>query len=306
MVNVLLRLALRAAASALVGLFPLLGLIGCSRDEPALWKRVDGRWTYDGQPFEAADPASLKPIDGRFARDAKQAYYRGTPVPGSDAASFEVMGENVARDRHSVYWADTYRKAQEYWSVRHVRVEPMPEADPARYRLLKYGYGSDGERAYKEGQRLRGVREPASFEVLTPRLARDSRRGYFEDIEIPDSDGASFQIIDAHDDAWVRDRQRAWHVRYGQPGTGEPARREVRLLAGADAPALRPLGREYASDGRRVWWRGQALAAADAASFAVIEDAPAAASGAVPSAEAADARDAHGRYRRGRRMGAGS
>ena len=291
-----LCLTRRRVALALAALAASL-LAACSED-PSLWKRVDGRWTYDGRAFEPADPATLKAIDGRFARDAVHCYYRGHVAPGSHGPSFEVLGEHEARDRQAVYWGDTYRKGQEYYTVRHVRIEVIDGADPTRYQVLKYGYGRDGGNAYREGQRLRGVRDPASFEVLTPRVSRDTRRGYFEDIEIPDSEGASFEIVDAKDDAWVRDRQRAWHVRFGQPQSGEPPRREVRVLDGAVPGQLRPLGREYASDGQRVWWRGVRLKDADVGSFAVIEER------AGGEDEKADARDARGTFERGRRAGA--
>lgn len=292
------RKARRLLGSLALSLLACAGLAGCSED-PSLWKRVDGRWTYDGRPFDPADPASLKALDGRFARDSVHGYYRGHAAPGSHGPSFEVLGEHEARDRHAVYWGDTYRKGQEYYTIRHVRIEPIAGADPARYQVLKHGYGRDGHSAYREGQRLRGVREPASFEVLTAELSRDARRAYFQDIEIPDSDGASFAIIDPQDDAWVRDRQRAWHVRYGQPEPGEPPRREVRVLEGARAGELRPLGREYAVDGQRVWWRGVRLKDVDLGSFSVLE----ARSGDDSSQP--DARDARGAFARGRRIAPG-
>jgi len=267
-----------------------LGVSGCVSEEPSVWKRVDGKWSYDRNPFEAADPASLKAIDGQFAKDAVQAYYRGVPIPGSDPTTFEVLSEHEARDRRAVYWGETYRKGQEYFTVKYARIEPIVDADPKTYRMLKYDYASDGKHAFKEGQRLRTVRDPASFEVFTPRLSRDNTRAYYEDIEIPESDGSTFVIIDVHDDAWVRDRTHAWHVRYGEPGSGPPAEREVRVLVGANLQTLRPLGQEYATDGARVWWRAVVVADVDVASFAPVE-----------GDDAVDARDSRGSFVRGKR-----
>jgi hypothetical protein len=288
------------ALRGLLALLPLFGLSACNRDAPdvvsKIWQRVDGRWTYEGQAFETADAATLVALDSRFARDSVQGYYRGTPIPGSHGPSLEVLGKNEVRDHQAVYWADTYRKGQEYYMIRHNRVETITGANPARYQVLKWGYAKDGSHAYREGQRLKGVRDPASFEALTPRLSRDMRRAYFEDVEIPDSDGASFQIIDVHDDAWVRDHQRAWHVSSGQPEAGEPARREVQLLKKVQPAALRPLGRQYASDGQHVWWRGRLLQDAQAATFAVIDQE------AASSPAKSDARDASGLFERGRRL----
>jgi len=278
------------AVAALWAVVSALGFGGCTSEDPSIWKRIDGKWSYDGNPFETAEPETLKAIDGRFAKDAVQAYYRGSPIPGSDPSTFELLGEHEARDRRTVYWCDTYRKGQDYYTVRYNRIEPVAEADPAAYRVLKYDYGSDGKRVFKEGQRLRAVRDPASFEVFTPQLSRDGKRAYFQDIEIPDSDGATFEIVDVHDDAWVRDARHAWHVRYGQPASGQPVKREVRLLVGANANALRPLGQEYATDGVRIWWRAAALADVDLASFAPVE-----------SDEKMDARDVRGSFVRGKR-----
>lgn len=269
-----------------------MGFTACASERPSVWKRVDGTWTYEGGPFQAADPESLKPIDGRFASDAVQAYYRGTPIPGSDPATFQLLGEHHARDQRAVYWCDTYRKGQDYFLVRYVRVEQIADADPATFRELKYEYGADAKRAYKAGLVLRAVREPASFEVLTPRLSRDRQRAYFEDIEIPDSDGATFAIIDVHDDAWVRDREHAWHVRSGQAASGQPVTREVRLLTGAQLATLRSLGKEYATDGEHVWWRGTILRDVDLPSFLSID-----------SADTIDARDSRGSFVRGKRIG---
>ena len=81
-----------------------------------------------------------------------------------------------------------------------------------------------------------------------------------------------------------------WHVRNGQPASGQPVKREVVMLVGANATAVRPLGQEYATDGVRLWWRGVRLADVDVASFSVIE-----------SDTLFDARDARGAFMRGRR-----
>lgn len=267
-----------------------LGLSGCTRDDPSVWKRIDGKWSYDRNPFDSADPETLTPIDGLFAKDAVQAYYRGGPIPGSDPSTFEVLSKHEARDRRAVYWCDTYRKGQDYYTVRYNRIETIADADPVAYKVLKYDYASDGARVFKEGQQLRGVHDPASFEVFTPRLSRDAKRAYFEDIEIPDSDGATFEIPDVHDDAWVRDHKHAWHVRNGQPEAGQPVKREVALLVGANAAALRPLGQEYATDGVHLWWRAVMLVDVDRASFAPVE-----------SDSTMDARDVRGAFVRGKR-----
>lgn len=265
------------------------------------WSRSKGRWAYDGKPFDPADAASLEPLSAVFARDAVQGYYRGVPVPGSHGPSFEALSANQARDRRAVYWADTYRRGQDYYLVRHVRIEAQDGADPAHYQVLRHGHGRDQRQAYFEGRRLPQVHDPASFEALTPRLARDARRAYFEHAEIPGSEGASFETVDRSFDGWVRDRHNAWYVGSGQPQKDGPMVRTVLRLDKAQPAALRALSLSYASDGRRVWWRGQWLKDADAASFAVIEAGTPDPSAAAPGAESADARDARGLFKDGKR-----
>lgn len=184
-----------AAHSALVS---ALGSTGCASVDPSIWERGDGTWRYDRTPLHAADPETLTAIDGHFAKDAVQAYYRSIPVPASDPTSFEVLTEHEARDRRAVYWGETYRNGQDYYTVKFARAERIPGADPTAYRLLTYDYCTDGKSAFTEGQ---------------------------------------------------------------------PVKRDVRLLVGANAKALRPLGKEYATDGARIWCRGTALADVDLASL---------------------------------------
>jgi len=278
-----LSLGLRAILACVLG---LLGLGGC---DGGGYKQRGGQWLYDDQPFAPVAPSSLRPIDRLFARDERHAYYRGQLIAGSEGASFEVLSEHEARDRAAVYYADTFRRAQEYWSIRHVHVAPIPEALPATYRVLGMGYASDGQHAYLEGQALR-VRDPASFQPLDRRFARDAQRGYYEGTEIADSDGRSFEIIAAGDGDHVRDRAHVWHAHIEIDDPNRPAHPAVTLLAGARPASVRVLGQGYAVDGGSVWWRGRRVAKADAASFVLVE----------PSTDEADARDAQRSYRQGR------
>jgi hypothetical protein len=284
---------MRALLACGLGLLGLLGLSGC--DGGSGYKQRGGQWLYDDHPFEPVAPRSLRPIDRLFARDDQRAYYRGQLIEGSDGASFEVLSEHEARDRTAVYYADTFRRAQEYWSISHVRVTPVQDAVAATYRVLGHGYASDGRRAYFEGRALR-VRDAASFQPIDRRFARDAQRGYFEGIEIPDSDGPSFELIDAGDVAHVRDHARVWHAHIEINDPNQPPHPAVTLLLGARPASVRVLGQGYAVDGAAVWCRGRRVPQADAASFTLVE----------PSTDEADARDAHRSYRSGQPSGAAS
>lgn len=270
----------------------LAALCGC--DGGAGYQRGwAGGWTYGGAAFTPGDPTTFQPLSPHFGRDAQQGYCRGSAVEGSEGATFEALSEHEARDSRAVYYCKTYRKAQEYWAYQHLRTTTIPGADAASYRVLAHGHAHDRHRAYDRGQPF-AVRDAASFEPLSPRFARDAQRGYFEHAEIPASHGPSFALMDEDDPGYARDRTHAWHghIEVNQPDRGpHPV---LRLLRGADLATLRALGRGYAADARRVWYQGEPLARADAASFTVLSNATATADVDV------DARDRTQAWQRGR------
>ena len=223
------RLLAVAAAS-------LLSLSGCG--DGAGYRRVDGQWRYEDLPVPTSDPASFKPLNATFARDAQGGFYRGTPLPHSDGPTFEALSEHEARDRRAVYWADTYRKGQEYWSVRHLRIVELAGADPASYRVLGHGYARDHRQAWFEGEPFK-VRDVASFEPLNTMFAHDKLRGYYERIEIAGSDGASFAMVDERDLHYARDRHRVYHARIDIDSEPNRPRPTVTVVPGADPTTFR-------------------------------------------------------------------
>ncbi len=271
--------------AVLLGL--LFGLAGC---DGGSYTRNGLQWSYDGKPFTPDDPKTFRALDKHFARDAKRGYCRGSAIEGSDGASFEALSDHEARDLRTVYYCDTYRKGQEYWTVRYVRATPIQDAHAPSYRVLGFGYARDRTRAYEDGVGFT-VRDAASFEPLGSQFARDSERGYFARAEIPGSHGPTFSPIDT---AYARDRTSVYH---GHIETGTPGKEPypvVRTLRGADAAALRVLGRGYASDTAHVWYDGAPVLHADAASFAVVED----------IASDIDANDRTGAWKQGRKSAA--
>ena len=252
-----------------------------------------GHWHYEERPLERVHADSFKPLDRHFARDRDSGYYRGSVVPGSHGGSFQVLGEHEARDHRAVFYADTYRKAQEYWSVRHNRVFEIAGADAASFRVLSQGYAVDRAQAYFEGEAFR-VHHAASFEPLQGGFARDRERAYYDRIEIPGSHGASFAMVDPHDSSYARDRGQVVHGHIEINTPGRAPHPVVRVLQGARVADTRVLGAGYASDGRQVWYRGDKLAGADPTSFEVLPQAN----------DEADARDSGGIYLRGRRRAA--
>ncbi|MBI3367349.1 MAG: DKNYY domain-containing protein [Burkholderiales bacterium] len=118
-----------ALLGALIGaVFSLLGCGDASSSSRGGYSQQGGQWRFDKAVFTPEDPATFEPLSHGFARDARRGYYRGTLIEQSDGASLQVLGEHEARDRQAVYYADTYRKGQEYWLIRHVRVRRSPAA----------------------------------------------------------------------------------------------------------------------------------------------------------------------------------
>jgi len=295
----------------------LLGLVGC--DRPQGYVRKGGTWHYGDSTVQPEDAATFKPLNDSFARDSKRGYYRDEAIADSDGPSFEALGDHEAKDRLAVYYADTYRKGQEYWSIRHLRVELVRDAEPSSYRLLAHGYARDRQRVFFVGQAF-SVRDVESFTPLNAQFARDQVRGYYQRVEIPGSDGASFALIGEHEDHYVRDRKQVYYAEIKTDDPNRGAHPVVRPLRDADPTSFRALERGYAADAAQVWYRGAPLTrdvagfallprsyartssqvfydgrvvrGADAASFAELE----------PPTEQADARDKSTSYLQGRRV----
>jgi len=271
----------------------LLALFGVTACDVSTYGRSGSQWTHGGAAFTPQHPASFEALDERFARDKLRGYCRGAAIDGSDGASFVVVSDTEARDRLSVYRCHTYRQAQEYWSIQHLRIVRIAGADAATYVALGHGHARDRNRVYVHGVPFT-VRDPASFEPLAGDFAQDAQRGYYARVEIPGSHGPSFESVEAGDTTYARDRA---HAYFGLRDperldeTGHP-RRVVRTLRGADPAALRVLGRDYAADARHVWHQGQIVAGADPASFSVD----------ATYEGAADARDRSGAWNAGRRL----
>ena len=81
-------------------------------------------------------------------------HYRTAAIAQADAASFKPLDSHYAKDRRQVYWGDSYRKGQEYYSIRHDRVLAIAGADAQSFRLLPHDYARDAASLYYEGRKL--------------------------------------------------------------------------------------------------------------------------------------------------------
>lgn len=210
-------------------------------------------------------------------------HYRTASIPQADTASFTALDAHYAKDRLHVYWGDSYRKGQEYYSTRHDRVTVIEGADASSFRLLPYDYARDAASLYYEGRRV-AVKDLATFEPLDDGFARDRVTGYYHRNAIPGTDGESFARLDSHH---ARDQARAYFC--GIDYTTSQS--QCRPLQGADPALVQLLDTGYAKTANTVYYRGQRVAGADAATFETPGN----------LADGADAKDKNGNYQQGRK-----
>lgn len=215
-------------------------------------------------------------------------HYRNAAIPEADARSFKVLDDHHAKDSRQVYYADSYRKGQEYWSIRHDRVRTLEGADPASFRVLRDDYARDARQLYYEGRRVE-VKDLETFEILADGFARDRVTGYYLRVPVQGSDGASFEVLDYR---YSRDKSRVYYSDYDSAGgTQRPSVRTM-VLKGADPASITVLDRGYAKTAKAVWFRGEPVRGAHAESFETPPD----------LLEGADARDRNGHFQHGARV----
>jgi hypothetical protein len=207
-----------------------------------------------------------KPKQSPFAKKDGVWYYRDEAIADIDQRTFEPLDDHYAKDQSQVYYCDTYRKGQEYWAIRHNRVEVIKGAHAPTFALLGQRYARDSGRVYFNGAAI-AVKDPATFTVLDKGFARDRLTGYYREVPIPGSDGATFSFIDYN---YSRDASNAFYS-WIEPGTNgsPPVRKTVRLVDVRPA-SLVSLGDDYASDSVRAYHKGR-LVTTNAESFRVLQ-----------------------------------
>lgn len=260
----------------------LFALTACNAQP---YEQRDGVWHFEEEAMALQPGESLKPLNRRFAKSATRVFHRSTPIPGADAASFEALDENYARDARRAYYAQTIRRASEYYLAPHSQVRPLDLVNPRALKTLGQGYARD-ERVVLHAGETFPVRDARTFEVLDDGFARDRITGYFQQKPVPGSDGASFAVVNGD---YAKDARRVF---YAEGAGGAPV---FTVAAGADPGTFEGLGGAYGRDARGVWFEGRPVEGADPASFERVE----------PANDVADARDRNGAFRLGKRTVAG-
>ncbi len=112
--------------------------------------------------------------------------------------------------------------------------------------------------------------DPATFQALDSRFARDAKRGYFLGAAVAGSDGASFAVVSENE---ARDKQAVYYCDTYRKGQEYWSILHLRMerIEGADAASYAAIGKGHARDARRVYFRGRAFDVKDVASFEPLD-----------------------------------
>lgn len=245
---------------------------------------------------------------GAFRFEKGQWRYEGSQVFSEHPASFRPLSQQYGKDKQQVFFGYTYRKGQEYFTVKHVSVDVLVGADAPSFTVLSEGMAKDKAHVYLNRTAHR-VRDVASFELLGGPFARDRQRGYAGLTEIEGSDGPTFKAMDLRSN-FARNAHAVYYASTETQQGAQHASRQIQVLPRAQSASfqlLEPvsgvgvrgdyardahrvyhraqvltqdvvrfavLGHGYARSATQVWHEGRLLAGADAASFALTTAVP--------------------------------
>jgi hypothetical protein len=259
-----MRAGLAVNLSTIFSMGLLSLLFGCGSGSGPYHKK-DGEWYYKDNRMRAAADEDVKALNGTFGKSKSSVYFMGSGVSGADAATFEALNERYAKDSKRVYYSDTFRDGKEYFSIKHTRTATIAGADPASFRLVDERYARDRRSMYYEGVAF-AVKDLESFQLLADNFAKDKISGYYIRRPIPESDGPTFSAIAG---AYSKD---ATHVFYsGLNFAPEPRASDIIsvVLRGARPGTFTPLESGYATDGNRAYYNDRLLEGG-ASSFRVL------------------------------------
>jgi hypothetical protein len=176
-----------------------------------IWAKDSKRLFCVGLRLMSADHDTFRVLNDLYARDKDNIFYLGGIAKKvADPATFEVLDSGsmdtpwhwksycgYARDSRHVYFYEPSKS-----SYPHV----MRGADPATFRVLEHGYGTDGKSVYCNDTRIDGA-DPATFAQINYFFARDANHVFYLSRLLPDADLESFAIISAY---CAKDRNRVY------------------------------------------------------------------------------------------------
>jgi len=151
--------------------FKRLNIFRIPSAEPATYKVLTHGYArdadhvfYEGLPFEVRSVATFEPLNRRFARDEKRAYFEKVEIAGSDGATFAMVSDTdleYARDKNAAYHARTETTEP---NRPKLIVKTLRGASVASLRTLGRGYASDGKHVWYRGEPMNDA-EASSFVV---------------------------------------------------------------------------------------------------------------------------------------------
>jgi DKNYY family len=188
--------------------------------DPASFKAFDTTYAkdkskayFDGHPIMGADATTFDVLGrGGFAKDRYHVYQLDRPI-SDDPAHFELLDGGLSKDSAAVYWTDGdvlsndpshfvivsnndhYLFTKDGRTV-HVNGNPIVDADPATFRVLKGAYAQDARHVFYFSDPVVDV-DAASFRPLDGPFASDARRVYWMGKVIDGADPATFRVLNA-------------------------------------------------------------------------------------------------------------
>lgn len=183
---------------------------------------------FEGKIIAEANASSFVRLRRYFSRDQYHVFYLNQTV-SDDPDHFEFIDEDVQKDRKHVFYADkiisddpatfkligksgglSYYKDASGVLANYTRI---PNADAGSFQVLDHGYSLDKSNVYlMESTQLQEVElaDPASFKVLNAFYTSDSRQVYWRGKPLPDSDPATFTILNEESHC-SHDKKQAYH-----------------------------------------------------------------------------------------------
>lgn len=245
-------------------LFSILGLGILTACKKSGYEKKSGSVYFKDYLMRSADYDTFEPLNGVFAKDKNQGYYRGIPISDTDGANFIALDDYYAKDNALVFYCDNYIDFKLFETRRKDKIIRVTGADAGSFVAIAnenvYEYAKDKFRGYYKGVGF-VVQDLASFEPLDYQFGKDKKTGYFDLKPIPGSDGPSFSVLSRN---FATDNQ---HVYYASSLVDGPVPADVQVIKVADPTSFTVVGLYYAADKTHAFYKNKSLEAANPTSF---------------------------------------
>lgn len=267
---------------------------------------LSGFGAPQSREIEEADAATFAALDDRYAKDKNNAYFEGRIIPQSSGATFEVVRNPYAKDGNHVFYRwqvisdvptnfkfilpndakGTFSTDGEevfYEADYQIKALFPGTLDAATFeRIGSTNYFRDKNHVYTVEKLLEGA-DPKTFEAVRDNgiYAKDKTGVFYNGVKVADCDVRTHKILNG---GFHRDARRVFFnadkisddagnfqtltAFYSKDGKNAFWKTDKISTDGANFKAFPSgVGTGYAKDGTTVYWMGNKLDNADAASF---------------------------------------